>query len=306
MRAFTLDGFDRPPGLRTDLPEPEVGERSLVVRVRASSVNPVDAAIAAGMLASMVEYEFPVTLGRDFAGEVEQVGPGVTRYGVGDWVYGFVMHADPTVNRGSWAELVTVREDRVAAKPEGVDLAAAGAAPLAGIGALMALDGLELERGETLLLVGATGGVGSLAVQLAHAAGVRVIAPALPEHEVFLRSLGVSETVERGGDVATQVRERHPGGVDGVLDLVDFAPEHADLVAEGGRLVSTLGAAGEGRGRVNVMAASDPVLLARLGSLLDAGTLRVPIQRVYGFDEVGEALAALGDEHTQGKLALAM
>jgi NADPH:quinone reductase-like Zn-dependent oxidoreductase len=304
MRAVTLESFDRPPALREDLPTPQAGEHEVVVRVHASSVNPADAAIAAGLLAGMFEHEFPVILGRDFAGVVEHAGPGVMRYGLGDWVYGFLMHADPTVKRGSWAEQVTVREDRVAAKPDGIDLVAAGAAPLAGIAAIMALDALALAPGNTLLVVGATGGVGSLAVQLAHAAGVHVIAPALPEDDVYLSGLGVTEIVPREGDVAAAVRERHPDGVDAVLDLLSFAPDHAGLLGEGGRLASPLGAAGEGPGRVNVIASPDPQMLARLGGLLDEGALRVPIQRVYGFEEAGEALAALGAEHTQGKLAL--
>ena len=216
------------------------------------------------------------------------------------------MLSDPAVRRGSWADLVSVREDRVASKPEGIDVAAAGAAPLAGIAALTALDGLELERGETLLVVGASGGVGSLAVQLAHAAGVQVIAAALPADDAFLRSLGVGETIDREGDVAAAVRERRPNGVDAVLDLVSFAPDHTAVLRDGGRLASTLGAAGEGPGRVDVVAAPDPDALTRLGGLLDEGALRVPIQRAYGLEEAGEALSALGAEHTQGKLALAL
>lgn len=84
MRAFTLDSFESPPGLRDDLPTPTVGANELLVRVHASSVNPADAAIAAGMLKGMAEYEFPVTLGRDYAGVVEQIGSAVSRYQAGD------------------------------------------------------------------------------------------------------------------------------------------------------------------------------------------------------------------------------
>ena len=100
-----------PPALRYDLPAPTPEANEVLVRVHASSANPVDNAIAAGMLTSMVEHEFPVTLGRDYAGVVEQVGADVTRYPVGDNVYGFLLHANPTVHDGSWAELITVPED---------------------------------------------------------------------------------------------------------------------------------------------------------------------------------------------------
>ena len=102
------------------------------MRVRASSVNPVDVFIAAGALKTMAEHEFPVTLGRDFAGVVERVGTSVSCYRVGDEVFGFVLHANPAVHQGSWAELIAVPEDsQVAAKPRSVDFAQAGAAPLA-------------------------------------------------------------------------------------------------------------------------------------------------------------------------------
>jgi NADPH:quinone reductase-like Zn-dependent oxidoreductase len=129
MRAFTLDAFGAAPALRDDMPEPSIGDRQLLVRVHASSVNPVDVFVAAGAMKELAEHEFPVTLGRDFAGLVERVGSGVTRYRVGDEVFGFVLHADPTVRDGSWAALIAVPEDNVvAAKPRSADFAQAGAA----------------------------------------------------------------------------------------------------------------------------------------------------------------------------------
>ena len=105
-----------------------------------------------------------------------------------------------------------------------MDLATAGAAALAGITAISAIEALALDEGDTLLVVGATGGVGSLAVQLAAAAGATVIAPALPEDEAYLSSLGVADIVPRDGDVSAAVRERHPDGVDALLDNVSYAP----------------------------------------------------------------------------------
>src|SRR5215211_1118718 len=142
MNAITLDEAGTSPALRDDLPAPTPGPREVLVRVQASSVNPVDNSIAAGMLAQMgVEYEYPVTLGRDYAGVVEQVGTGVTDYKPGDEVFGFLLHANPTARDGSWAELVTVGEAvSIARVPDGLDLATAGAAPLAGITALALID----------------------------------------------------------------------------------------------------------------------------------------------------------------------
>jgi NADPH:quinone reductase len=304
MRAFTLESFESQPALREDMPEPNPAANEIVVRVRASSVNPVDVFIGMGALAGMFEHEFPVILGRDFAGIVERVGDGVSLYGAGDEVFGFVPHANPAVHAGSWAELIVLPEDdHAAAKPEGVDAAAAGAAPVAALTAIAACDALAPTAGEDVLVVGATGGVGSFFVQLAASTGANVIAPALAEDESYLRDLGVSEILDRSADIAAAVREAHPDGVDALFDVVSQAPD-ASLLKEDGRLASSLGAAGEGEGRFNVMAVSSPSNLQRLGEFLAEGTLRVPIQRAYPLDQVGESLQALPTTHTQGKLGI--
>jgi len=309
MRAFTLDRFDSSPGLREDLPTPRIGDDQLLIRVRASSVNPVDAFIASGILRGMVEHEFPVVLGRDYAGVVEQAGAAVDRYAAGDAVFGFLPHANPTVHEGTWAELIVVPQDQsVARQPAGVDMGQAGAASLAGLTALAAHDALRLRQGATVLVVGASGGVGSFAVQLAAAAGATVVAPGLAEDRGYLGGLGVAEVVDRDGDVAAAVRERHPGGVDALLDLASSSPDaleaYAAVVREGGRVVSSVGAAGDGPGRVNVGAFPSPENLERLAGLLDAGALRVPIQAAHPLAEAGQALKALTTQHTQGKIAI--
>jgi NADPH2:quinone reductase len=308
MRAITVASQGTPPALREDLPEPTPAENEILVRVHASSVNPVDNGIAAGMLAGMgVPHEYPVILGRDYAGVVEHTGAAVSDYKPGDQVYGFVLHANPAVHAGAWAELITVSEElSIAPSPDGIDLAIAGAAPLAGITAVTAIAALELSEGDVLLVAGATGGVGSLAVQLAAKAGATVVAPALPEDEEYLRGLGVSEIVPRdGGDVAAAVRERFPNGVDALLDLVNYTPGTYDAALKpAARLASPTGAAGEGPGRTMVMATPTRENLERLGALLADGTLRIPVQASYPLAQAIEALSALAGEHTQGKLAI--
>jgi NADPH2:quinone reductase len=305
MRAFTLDSFESHPHLRDDLPTPAVGAGEVLVRVHASSVNPADAAIAAGMLRGMAEYEFPVTLGRDFAGVVEDAGSAVSRYKAGDEVYGFVVHANPTVHDGSWADYVVVPEETsVARKPDSVDLATAGAAPLAALTALAAVDALELSEGTDVLVVGACGGVGSFFVQLATSAGANVVAPAIPEEDrEYLGGLGPCEIIDRNADVAGHVRDHYPEGVDALLDLVSPTPDDS-LLKQGGRLASPLGAAGEGPGRTNLMTSPTTANLERLAQLLDAGKLRVPIQRTYPLEQAGTALESLAPTHTQGKLGI--
>lgn len=305
MRAFTLDGFEAVPGLRNDLPVPGTGPGELLVRVHASSVNPADAAIASGMLKGMAEYEFPVTLGRDFAGVVEEAGSGVTRYEVGDEVFGFVLLADPAVHEGGWADYVAIAQDSVAQVPQGLSLQAVGGAPVAGLTAIAAFDALQPSADDNVLVIGASGGVGSFFVQLAARVGAHVVAPALPEDRDYLRELGVSETLDRDSDLAAEVRERFPAGVDAILDLVSFTPD-ASVLKDEGRLASPLGAAGEGPGRTNLMASGTTANLESLAELLEAGSLRVHVQESYGLEQAGQALESHANTHTQGKVAIAI
>jgi NADPH2:quinone reductase len=197
-----------------------------------------------------------------------------------------------------------VPEDKfVAGKPRNLDMAQSGAAPLAAITALAALDALAPGEGKTVLVIGAAGGVGSFFVQLAAKTGAHVIAPGVSEDTDYLRELGAAEILDRGADVETTIRERHSDGVDAILDVVSFTPQDS-LLKQGGRLASPLGAAGEGPRRFNLMAQPTAENLRRLAELLDDGTLRVPIQNGYELAHAGEALEAFRSTHTQGKLSI--
>jgi NADPH:quinone reductase-like Zn-dependent oxidoreductase len=294
MKAFVLPAFDAPPALQ-DLDDPVPGDGELLVRVQASSVNPVDNAIVAGYLKSMAEHRFPVTLGRDFAGVVER---GAGGFAEGDEVFGLVPHAGPDVHDGGWAERIVVSADGfVAALPEGLGMAAAGAAVLAGVTALLLVEGVAPSAGERVAVVGANGGVGAFAVQLAARAGATVIAVAAPEDEDFVLALGAHELVARGSAL--------PSGMDALIDTAttgeDFAANAAALTM-GGRASSPLGAAGDGPGRTNVMAISSTDNLQRFARLLP--DLQVPIQRTYDLADAGAALADLAGSHTRGKRAV--
>jgi len=308
MKAITVaqEGAAPAPQDIDEARAPGAGE--VLVRVQASSVNALDGGIAAGMLKDMLPHEYPITLGRDFAGVVEQVGDGVRSVAAGDEVLGEVSAFVPPVHDGAWAERIVVPEDVVAKKPSGVDTAQAGAAPLVTLTALAIIDALELSPGQTVVVVGATGGVGSIVVQLAKAAGATVVAPALPEDEDFLRGLGVDDVLPREGDLVSAVRERYPDGVDALVDAVTpYQPTPYDaILIDGGRIASPTNAAGEGAGRTNVMHAAllNREGLDRVGQLLADGTIKVPIQQTYDLAQAPEALGALGSGHTQGKIAL--
>jgi NADPH2:quinone reductase len=309
MKAFVLEEFDAEPRLRDDLLDPEPAGGQIAVRVHASSENPVDNAVAGGMLRDFAEYRFPVTLGRDFAGVVERVGSGVDSFEAGQEVFGFAPATDPDVHGGSWAEVTVVSAEQVALKPSGVDTASAGAAPVAALTAIAAIKALGLREGETVLIVGAAGGVGCFAVQLARRAGAHIIAPGLPEDEGFLVDLGVDHVIPRDGDVVAQTRKLEDGGVAALIDSVSRSPDdlevYAAALAEGGRVASPIRAAGEGPGRHNISGSAEGGALEELAQLLADG-LKVPIQRTYSIEQAGDALTDLQTKHTQGKLAIAV
>jgi NADPH:quinone reductase-like Zn-dependent oxidoreductase len=303
VKAFALDSFDAAPALR-EVPEPEPRDGEVLVRVRASSVNPVDVAIAAGALRGSFEHEFPVVLGRDFAGVVERDGGG---FEAGDEVFGFVRHADPVVHHGAWAEL-TVARDLIALKPDDVEVREAGAAALAGMTAIAGVGALKLFRAHSMLLIGATGGVGSFAAQLAARVGTFAIAPALPEDEKYLHDQGVSLVIDRNADFVEVVRQRFTNGVNALFDVVTHSPEefarHASVLKPDGRAASPLGAAGDAPNRFNVMGDADPNLARILGEFLSDGEMRVTLQRSFDLAGAGEALEAHATTHVQGKIGI--
>lgn len=290
MRAVVITEQGAKPEL-IELPTPRPGPGEVLVRVQASSVNGFDLSVVAGRLAGTMEHRFPVGLGKDFAGTVEAVGDGVTRFKPGDAVFGVV--TKPYLGDGGFGEYVTVLEEiSIAALPAGVEVAAAGALGLAGTAAVDSLAAVSPQAGETVLVSGATGGVGAIAVQYAAAAGARVIATARPGGEVdFVRGLGASEVVDYTGDVAAQVRALSPDGVDVVLHFAGDGAELAGLLTEKGRLASTLGyGADQHPAATFVYANPTAETLDRVAADVAAGRLSVPVKRTYRLAEVPAAL----------------
>jgi NADPH:quinone reductase-like Zn-dependent oxidoreductase len=314
MRAYILEDLDRPPAL-TEVRVPAVGQNEVLVRVHATSVNPIDSAIVAGEVSGWMEYEFPVTIGRDLAGSVERVGSAVTRFAVGDEVFGYIAKA--VAHDGSFAEYVVVPEDEfIVARPAGLDAVHAGALGLAAVTAMMCVDATGVAAGDTVLINGATGGVGNYAIQIAKALGVAVIASARPgAEEDHVRALGADEVVDwSDGDVAAHVRAAHPDGVQGLVDVVTDTPERfatlaQTVLAPGGRAATTRGVGDpELLGAIeaaNVFSAPDIALLVRIADLVREGRLRAPVAEVHGFDRIDDAFAALS-RGALGKIAITL
>lgn len=312
MRAFALTAPDQPASI-VELPEPELTPESVRVRVRAASVNGMDVYEANGFLMEVMEHALPTVVGRDFAGVVEAVGSGRTDVTVGDEVLGFIP-TTPPLHDGSHADQIVTSNVVLARKPVDLSFEAAAAIPLAGATALDALDAVEVGPGDVVLIVGATGGVGSFAVQLAAQRGATVIASARRgDEDAFVRALGASDTIDySGGDVPGAVREKYPDGVTALIDMVnrdDAFPPMAALVRDGGRIATTLGAAdvdglaARSVRATNVMGTPTPEKLASLAADAASGTLRVPLQRTFALDDAAQAIQAFSGG-TLGKLVL--
>ncbi len=313
MKAYALPGADQPAAL-IDVPEPDLPADGIRVRVHAASINGFDVFEANGYLVGMMEHVYPTVIGRDFAGVVEALGSGRDDVAVGDAVLGFIT-SDPPLHLGTWAEVVAGGANVIVSRlPDGLPFESAAAIPLAGATALAAVDAVEIGPGDVILVGGATGGVGSFAVQLAAQRGATVIATARAgDSDAFVRSLGAADTVDyAGGDVVDTVRSRYPDGVAALIDSVNrdaVFGRVAELVRSGGRIATTLGAAD-----VDALAARDiratnvrgivtPENLSRLAEAVVAGTLRVEIQRTFPLADTAAGLAAFS-AGTRGKIVL--
>jgi NADPH:quinone reductase-like Zn-dependent oxidoreductase len=280
-------------------PVPEAGQ--VLVQVKAAGINPGEAKIRSGALRARWPATFPSGQGSDLAGIVAETGPGVTGVSVGDEVTGW------TDNRASQAEYVVVEEQDLTAKPAGVPWEVAGALFVAGTTAYAAIRAVSLTEGDTVVVAGATGGVGSLAVQLARRAGATVIGLASKTHHSWLTGHGVIP-VTYGGGVADRIRQV-ADKVDAFIDT--FGAEYVELALELGvepsridtianfQAVARYGVKAEGN-----TAGSSASILAELTALIAAGELEVPIAATFPLDRVQDAYRRLAEGHVLGKIVL--
>ena len=309
MRAFVVREFGQP-GSVEDLPTPQAGEGEVLVRVRAAGVNAMDPIITSGMYKEMMEHRFPLIPGLDFSGTVESVGSGVESFEVGEEVFGRSTKA--YFGEGSFAEFMTSRTDGLAHKPASISHIDAAALPLAGSAALALVDAVGLKSGETVVIVGAAGGVGSYATQLAARTGARVIAVTRSDFADHVRGLGAADVIDyAAGDLAEQIRAMAPGGVDAIIDLHsdrDTLLGLASTAKRGGRIASPVNAVdadaltelGLSGGNVNAAAGR----VGELGDLVESGTLRVSLTRTFRLRETNEALVAQASRQSRGKLVI--
>lgn len=303
-RAVRFDEYGDVDVLRVvDVARPVPGPGQALVRVAAAGVNPGEAAIRQGLLHDRWPATFPSGQGSDLAGVVDEVGDGVDRVAVGDQVIGF------THDRDSQAELVVVDADHLVPKPAGVSWEVAGSLFVAGTTAWATVHAVAPRRGETVVVSGAAGGVGSIAVQLAAATGARVIGLASEPHDAWLRDHGVVP-VAYGAGVEDRIRAAAIGGaVDAMIDT--YGGGYVELAIELGvppdridTIMDWVAAERHGTKTDGNMVGARPEVLSELAQLVDEGRLDVPIARVYPLDEVREAYREVERRHTLGKIVL--
>ena len=311
MRAFAIDEFGAAGSVR-ELPEPVPAEGQVRVRVEAAAVNQADNAMLGGAFKEWMEHRFPLVPGLDLAGTVDQVGPAVEGLRAGDPVFG--VHGKMLVGAGTFAESVAASAGTLARRPPGIDAAFGAALALTGVSALQMVDGAALQAGDAVLILGAAGGVGGVAVQLAVAAGARPIAVTRAVNHDYVRGLGASEAIDyETEDVFEAVRAAHPEGLAAIFDTVGdkAANGHlAELVRPGGHLFSMMGGAdaevlaARGITGVNVVTQVTTDKLERLAGYVEAGSLRRPEIRTFPLDGAGQALAEVAGRHSRGKLVV--
>ncbi|MDX6595345.1 MAG: hypothetical protein QOI72_727 [Solirubrobacterales bacterium] len=309
MRAVILREYGGPEVLAIEeVAKPEPIPTEVQVRVHAAGVNPVDFKTRAGKGVSAVLGKPPVRLGWDVSGVVSEVPAGVTRFKLGEEVFGMPWFPRQA---GAYAEYVTAPSRHFAAKPHPLSHEEAGALPLAGLTAWqIVVDTIALEDGADVLVHGAAGGVGHLAVQIAKARGANVIGTARAEQADGLRELGVDQTI----DYRSERFEDLVADLDAVIDFAgSYGERSLPVLRPGGMLVSVPSgvpqelldlAARSDRRATGFLVEPDPVGLAGLSHLIETGQLRIKVDRVFDLEQAADAHRLAEAGHSGGKIVL--
>jgi NADPH:quinone reductase-like Zn-dependent oxidoreductase len=298
--------FDRYGGLDVlqvvDVPRPTPGSGQVLVRVKAAGINPGEISIRKGVFAERWPATFPSGQGSDFAGVVEETGAGVTKFAKGDEVIGF------THERASQAEYVVVDAGNLVPRPANVSWEQAGGLFVAGTTAFAAVRAVDLKPGDTVVVSGAAGGVGAIAVQLARNAGAKVIGLAGEGNQQWLRDHGVIPVLY-GDGVEERIRTASGGKVDAFIDT--FGGGYVELAIKLGvpanRINTIIDFAAAEKFHVKAegsQAAANAEVLGQLAGWIATGRLEIPIAKVFPLSKVREAYQELEQRHTRGKIVL--
>jgi NADPH:quinone reductase-like Zn-dependent oxidoreductase len=310
MQAIAITAFGGPDRLTLmDLPAPTCGPDQVVIHVQAAGVGMWDVKVRQGSL-TLEGQQFPLILGWESAGIIEQVGAAVIGLDVGTRV----ICTTYQVGVGHYAQFVAVSANLIAPAPSSLDALHAAALPVNGLTAYQAIyEVLKMQRGETLLITGAAGGTGTLAVQLAARLGVHVIVTASSKNHPYLQQLGASELIDYAQtDFASAVQAAHPKGIDAVLDCVggETAARSLKVIRDGGRFVTIVDLEQVTPARhidtQLLYFRPDGQQLAELTKLVDTGQLTVHLDQVFSLEKVSQAHKCLETRHHQGKIVLSL
>ena len=301
MKAIVVHQFGGPEVLKyEDMPRPEPKEDEILIRTRAAGVNPVDAYIRAGRFG---KRELPYIPGMEVAGVVEKTGAKITKFKTGDQVYAHIGFRE-----GGYAEFSVAKESETAIKPKTISFEQAAGVPLAASTAWQALDAAKLQSGQTILIFGASGGVGHFAVQIAKARGAKVIATASTEHQDILRQIGVDQAI----DYSKTKFEDVVKDVDLVFEATrsDSMARSYGIVKKGGFVVSVTGPPDQaeldkhGIRGASIGVRPDAGELEELAKLIDAHKIKPIVSQVFSLADASKAHQQIETRHTAGKIVL--
>jgi len=306
MKAVVVHEYGGPEVLKLEeTKRPEPGQGQMLIRVIAAGVNPVDGMVRSGKFAQYFKSKLPLIPGYDVAGTVEKTGPGIVRFKKGDAVYAYI----PIPEGGGYAEYAIATEEQAAAKPATIGFVEAAAVPVTALTAWQALiDEGKLRAGQTVLIHGGSGGVGTFAIQIAKSRGAKVFATASTANQEFLRELGADVAI----DYKTQKFEEIAKEVDVVVDSVggETLARSYGVAKKGGIIVSLVDrpdpAKLEARGLrgVSLSVKPDSKELSEIAKLIDAKKIRVIVSQVFPLAEASKAEAQADTGHTRGKIVL--
>jgi NADPH2:quinone reductase len=306
MRAVAIDAFGGPEKLVVhELPVPAVGAGEVLLRVDTAGVGVWDLKVRRGDWSDGRD-RFPLVLGADGSGTIAAVGEGVRGLQVGDAVYGYAFGTAA----GFYAEYVALSAEHVAPMPSTLDFREAGGIAVTALTALAGIDDvLGVRAGQTILVHGASGGVGTMAVQFVKRRGARVLATANGgDGRELLRGLGVDDAIDaHHDDVVAAARRLAPEGVDGLLALTGGIALERCVAAlrDGGRIAYPNGVRmPDGVSAIAFDGVPNPAAFARLGALIDETPIAVPIAAMYSLDDAAEAHRRLERGHVLGKIVL--
>ena len=308
MKAAQINGYGGQNVLKTtnDAPKPQADAGQVLVEVYAAAANPFDWKLREGYMKEFIPLKLPATLGSDFAGTVAEIGEDVSGFTVGQAVYGMAGGAG---GQGSYAEFTPVNATQLVAKPESADFLTAAALPLAAVSAYQAIvDHINLQSGQKILIHGGAGGIGSLAIQIAKNLGAYVATTISAPEADFVKSLGADEII----DYKTQDFSGILKDYDAVFDTIggETNTKSYTVLKNGGTLVSMVQPVDEALAKQYgvhyTQQSSKPTVerLTKIAELVDAGKLKVNVDKVFPLAQAGEALEYLKTGHPRGKVVI--